>query len=226
MTSLEAFGRQFADDLQMLIRGTLGTKRAVRAVRYADRVVVRPGSIKPVPVSLARDGRLAARLMFSYDITPDSSGNFPSVTNSKVRIDSPATNRPVLRYEFIKEANRSPTAHWHVHGESTELGRILGGSPSVRTSLSNLHLPVGGSRFRPGLEDVIELLITELRFDHASQWRQNLHRGREAWRSTQLAVAVRDAPETAADALRDLGYKVQRRSPGAGSRNRRRLTQW
>lgn len=226
MTSLEAFGRQFAEDLQFLVRGTLGTGRAVRSVRYSDRVVVRPGSIKPVPVSLARDGRLAAKLMFSYDITLDSSGDYPAVANSKVRIDSPATNRPVLRYEFVRAANRAPAAHWHVHGESTELGRILGGSSSVKSSLSDLHLPVGGSRFRPGLEDVIELLITELRFDHAPHWRQILHRSREAWRSTQLAVAVRDAPETAADALRDLGYLVERGSTGGGLRSSRQLTQW
>ena len=208
MSNLEAFGREFAGELQDLIRQTLGTSRAVRSVGTKDRIVVRSGSVKPVPVTLMRAGRLAAKLQFTYEIEWDSSGHFAAVTKSDIAITSPATNRPVLRYEFLKDARSAPSAHWHVHGESTELGRILGSTRTPRAALSELHLPVGGSLFRPALEDVIEFLIQELRFDHVSSWRQAVRRSRETWREVQLASAVRDNPDHAADVLRGLGFEV------------------
>ena len=223
MTSLESFGREFANELQGLVRQTLGTSRAVRSVKHRGRTVVRPGSSKPVAVALKYKGRLSAKLMFRYEIGLDSSGKFPAITTSEVHLLSAATNRPVLRYEYLSNANRSPSAHWHVHGENTELGRILGDRGPVRGRLEDLHLPVGGIRFRPALEDVIEFLIVDLEFDHERAWRSAVNDGRERWRATQLAVAVRDSPEHAAETLRRLGYAVTAGSGANRNGNLRRL---
>ena len=226
MSSLEAFGREFAGELQDLIRQTLGTSRAVRSVGTKDRIVVRPGSVKPVPVTLMRGGRPAAKLQFTYDIEWDSRGHYPAVTKSDIAVTSAGTNRPVLRYEFLKDTRSTPSAHWHVHGESTEFGRILGSARTKRSSLSELHLPVGGSRFRPALEDVIEFLIQELDLDRVPGWRQVVRRSRETWREVQLASAVRDNPDHAAEVLRDLGFDVAALPEALRVANRPRLAAW
>jgi hypothetical protein len=64
--------------------------------------------------------------------------------------------------------------------------------------MESLHLPVGGDRFRPCLEDVIEFLVVECRFDCQVGWRTVLEAGRERWRRMQTRTA----------ALRALGYAV------------------
>lgn len=224
--SLEAFGRQFAGELQTLVRQTLGTSRAVRSFRYLDRVVVRPGSTTPVPITLSRNGRPVAKLMFDFAIELDSHRTHPAVVKSQIKLMSSATNRPVFRYEFVKDAYKAPAAHWQIHGQSTELGRVMGESKGIKPDLGDLHLPVGGSRFRPSIEDVIEFLITELGFDHKSNWRKAVERGREEWRSTQLAAAVRDAPATAAEALRGLSFDVTPPAEVALARGTQRLNLW
>lgn len=223
MTSLESFGREFANDLQALIRKTLGTSRAVRSVKHRGRTVVRPGSNKPVAVPLKYDGQTAAKLLFRYEIGLDSSGRYPAVRTSEIHLLSAATNRPVLRYEYLWNSNRAPSAHWHVHGENTEFGRLLGQKGPARGRLEDLHLPVGGIRFRPALEDVIEFLIVDLKFDREKNWRAAVKSGREKWRTTQLAVAVRDSPDHAAEVLRELGYDVIAGSNAVREGNSRRL---
>jgi len=223
MTHLDAFGMEFANELQVLIRQTLGTGRSVRCVRHRGRTTVRPGSTQPVAVSLTYRGKLAARLKFNYEIELDSSGKYPAVTKSEIHLLSASTNRPVLRYEYLRRPNRVPAAHWHVHGENTEFGRIMGGIAPVNISLDDLHLPVGGSRFRPSLEDFIEFLILDLKFDHTRDWRSAIRRGRENWRKTQVAVAVRDSPRQAVQALRELGYAVEPLPHALRDDNLRRL---
>ena len=74
--------------------------------------------------------------------------------------------------------------------------------------MESLHLPVGGDRFRPCLEDVIEFLVVECRFDCQGGWRAPSEAGRERWRRMQTRTAVRDSPSEAAAALRSLGYTV------------------
>lgn len=74
--------------------------------------------------------------------------------------------------------------------------------------MESLHVPVGGGRFRPCLEDVIEFLVVECRFDSQEGWRAAVQTGREQWRRTQTRTVVRDSPIEAADTLRALGYTV------------------
>ena len=77
--------------------------------------------------------------------------------------------------------------------------------------MSDLHFPVGGTRFRPCLEDVLDMLVRELGVDHADAWRTALTDGRERWRRMQTAAVVRDAPVEAIAALTALGYDIQLR---------------
>ena len=79
--------------------------------------------------------------------------------------------------------------------------------------MSSLHIPVGGSRFRPCLEDFIQFLICECKFDSEPGWRKNVEVGRERWRRLQAAAVVRDVPEDAAKVLRRLEYTVEAPDP-------------
>jgi hypothetical protein len=86
--------------------------------------------------------------------------------------------------------------------------------------MSERHFPLGGPRFRPCLEDILEMFAVELRVDCSAEGREALRRGRVSWRSLQLATAVRDSPEVAVSTLRDLGYTVswgREGDPPAGS---------
>lgn len=85
--------------------------------------------------------------------------------------------------------------------------------------MESLHLPVGGDRFRPCLEDVIEFLVVECRFATKEGWRAAVEAGREQWRRTQIRTAVRDAPSEAASALRALGYAVEAPEAGHAARD-------
>jgi hypothetical protein len=70
---------------------------------------------------------------------------------------------------------------------------------------------VGVTRFRPCLNDVLDMLVRELGVDHEPAWRNALADGRERWRRMQTAAVVRDGPAAAIEALSALGYEVHLR---------------
>jgi hypothetical protein len=75
--------------------------------------------------------------------------------------------------------------------------------------LSEMHLPVGGHRMRPSLEDVLLFLEREFAIDVVDGWRNVIDEYLREYRLLQLMSAVRDAPEAAAEVLRDLKYVVE-----------------
>lgn len=80
-----------------------------------------------------------------------------------------------------------------------------------------MHLPVGpvgGRRFRPSLEDVIELLIVEGLVDHRDDWEDALNVTRRPFQELQLKAAVRKYPHLAAEALENMNWSV--RPPSLG----------
>jgi hypothetical protein len=72
----------------------------------------------------------------------------------------------------------------------------------------DVHFPVGGHRFRPCLEDVLEMMMIEFGIDTLHGAGNALHAGRGRWRVRQLAAAVSDDPLTAAAELERLGFEV------------------
>ncbi|MDQ1286067.1 MAG: hypothetical protein QG663_1493, partial [Thermodesulfobacteriota bacterium] len=51
------------------------------------------------------------------------------------------------------------------------------------TDFSSVHIPIGGTRFRPCIEDVLQMLISEFGVDRIDQtWREALDKGRTRWR--------------------------------------------
>ena len=156
-------------------------------------------------------------------LSTDGSGAFLRVQTSQFKVFTETGTLPVLRYEYeqAKESGPFPAAHIQFHGSHPDLEQSMAesGRSTTRSSsggrgpnVTDLHLPVGGTRFRPCLEDVLEVLIKEFGIDPLPDRATALLAlagGRQEWREKQLRAAMRDDPQTAADQLRLLGYIVR-----------------
>lgn len=170
-------------------------------------------------VGSKRGHRLAIRAY--YYCLWDRSTRYLSVESSQVRLSLKGVNDPLVRlhYERRNRDSELPAAHLHVHGHRDEVLYLLTladrGRPMSRRkndkvpTLSALHLPVGGERFRPTLEDVIEIAGVEFGAALRDGWQERLADEREAFRRLQIRALVHDEPMLVADELRDaLGFDV------------------
>ncbi|HZD73235.1 MAG TPA: hypothetical protein VE776_05010 [Actinomycetota bacterium] len=107
----------------------------------------------------------------------------------------------LMHYDFAREpGNRYPAAHVQVNAVSAAFGELCG-RLGRRDDLSRLHLPVGGKRFRPCLEDLVEMLIVEGLAAGRAGWESAISEHRAAFLRIQLKAAVRDDPEAAREEL-------------------------
>ncbi|MCW1959932.1 MAG: hypothetical protein KIH64_015575 [Mycobacterium sp.] len=170
------------------------------------------------------------RMDVQYKCIYDGHKQYMAISESQIRVFvEPNGLEPLFRYEYGRHiVGTLPAAHIQFHGNHPELEQAMadcGDSTSrakarkrgrKRISLGDLHFPVGGSRFRPTLEDVLEMLIEEFGVQTVGSVRaarKTLADAREDWRRTQVATVVRDAPSEAMATLKELGYKVTPPSP-------------
>jgi len=226
----------FADELTTLIADVVpGAQQdfAARVAEGASTLVI----IEQQPaegIALTVDGDPLLRLQASYRCTWDHVGEFLAVRRSTIAVLAHGTEEPLFRYDFDAECDgKVPAAHLNVHGHRDELVFALMGAGKqhrgkARASsmlrgriprLASFHFPVGGHRFRPSLEDVLEVVVREFGVDHTDSWELAVQRGRAAWREKQLRAAVRDDPRSAVEVLHRLGYTVT--PPPAGHPARR-----
>lgn len=214
--------RRFADEVADLLARTVGCPAPVLAVGLRDgqQYVVRPGDTRgrPVRVPLHVDGEHLADLEVAMYQVLDRVGCYVKTHRADFRVFSTLERTPLLRLEYDAAARTVPAAHWQFHAERgafVHLLTIAGRTRHVRgpADLSKLHLPVGGERFRPGLEDVVELLIRDCGIDGAAGWESAVGEGRRRWRVRQLRSVVRDQQEEAAGLLGEMGWTVSRPGP-------------
>lgn len=130
----------------------------------------------------------------------------PRSPRAQFAISIAELREPFIRFEHVRDARSVPAAHVRVHAESGALGYMLALKGSTDApKVQAVHIPVGGRRFRPCLEDVVEFAVVELGVDAKAGWQDALGAGREKWHRIQLAAAVRDDRETAAEVLQGLG---------------------
>jgi hypothetical protein len=122
---------------------------------------------------------------------------------------------PLIRLDYRNDMQRAPISHWQFHAERGSLTHLLTLSQAHRPravksphTLSSLHFPVGGERFRPCLEDLLQFLVQECGVDHHDNWMSAIDAGRENWRRVQLRTVVRDLQQEAADVLASSGWTV------------------
>lgn len=161
------------------------------------------------------DGVVLAHLSFSLDQELDRSGKHLKTTGSKITVWSSIDRTPLLRLEYRADMHTDPICHWQIHAERGAMSHLLGRANFISPKrvkkphdYSTLHFPVGGERYRPCLEDVLQFLIVDCGIDHKLDWETRVHEGRERWRRMQLRSAVRDIPKDAAAVLRSLGWTV------------------
>jgi len=231
---LATVAERFAEDLRSTLRGVVagddvGTFRVRPTATPRSRLMVEQKPPDGIP--LAVDGFVVLRLRASFECGWDHTGRFLAVRRSTMAAVAEGTEEPLFRYDYDAGSDEKvPVAHRNVHGHRDELvfammasGHRLRGrarTSAVRRGtvprVSTLHFPLGGHRFRPSFEDVLEMLVREFGLDTRPGWRAAVCAGRTRWRAVQLRAAVRDDPVGAAEALGDLGYAV-RQPVGGGA---------
>jgi hypothetical protein len=214
----------FAEELSRTVQSVAGPEcqrfRATVSTEKQLEAAIRQDVEEGIPLS--RDGVPILSLEVRIWLIIHHRREYLRVQNSQFKVFPADRNLPVFRYEYelSKEGSNHPAAHVQFHGEHPDLAEVMKAAGRKRTrssgigaepNITDLHFPVGGSRFRPCLEDVLEMLIREFSIDPLPDLDTAiaaLQRGRMGWRNRQLRTAVRDDPTTAADTLTELGYLV------------------
>ncbi|CAN5507298.1 hypothetical protein BH11ACT7_BH11ACT7_33400 [soil metagenome] len=150
-----------------------------------------------------------ASLRVHYKLCTDSYDNHLAVENSSFELKADLERAPIIRWDYDREARSKPSSHVQVTAHRGALSHLLSQlHHKTPHSIESLHIPTGGGRFRPCLEDIAEFLISDCGFVGRDGWSDVVRRGRAKWRRLQIRSAVRDAPGEAAAALRSLGYEV------------------
>lgn len=150
-----------------------------------------------------------AWLRVNYLLRPDRMQQYLAVAGSKYWVVSKKERSPLFRYDYRYEAATEPHSHIQLHAERGAVSHLL--TRTGHTSphdLSTLRFPTGGSRFRPGLEDVLQFLIGDCGFDCLDGWKTAVKEHRARWRAIQTRAAARAMAQEAAEQLRELGYTV------------------
>lgn len=134
---------------------------------------------------------------------------------------------PIIRWDYDREARSKPSSHVQMTAHRGALSHLLSRlDHETPHSVESLHMPMGGDRFRPCLEDIVEFLIRDCGFKGGADWRDTLRSGRAKWRRIQTRAVVRDAPMEAAAQLAKMGYKVSPPKDGHVAERTDRLSTW
>jgi hypothetical protein len=145
-------------------------------------------------------------LGFSMRLEQDFEDKYLMVRQSVMLLSaSPDPAHTLLHYDYERDKpDDYPEAHLQVCVTSEAWKQAAVRIDGTERLLERMHLPVGGRRFRPTLEDIAEFLIAEKLVQPKDGWKQAVTAGRENFRKKQLRAAIRRDPETARDALAKL----------------------
>ncbi|HEY3258705.1 MAG TPA: hypothetical protein VGJ95_00310 [Pseudonocardiaceae bacterium] len=115
-------------------------------------------------------------------------------------------NQPLLHYDYERgKGGGYPEAHLQVCAHTATWNSICERRDIGSRPLERLHLPVGGRRYRPTVEDVLDFVIREDLADSHPQAGAYIDAGRQRFHELQLRAAVRRNPAAAVEVLRDMG---------------------
>ncbi|GGF31580.1 hypothetical protein [Subtercola lobariae] len=193
----------------------------VRARGGGFAVTVEPS--EELGLRLDIDGIEAFRLIVQYRLVLSPVSQIMSVDHSTFKINVRGSTRPLFSVDYVRNSGSAvPSAHMNVHAERNDMTAALAATGGRRRGkiyqkrvangdvprLGDVHFPVGGHRFRPCLEDVLEMMIIEFGIDTLDGAGSAIREGRGRWRVRQLAAAVCDDPTTAAAELERIGFDV------------------
>lgn len=147
------------------------------------------------------------RLRLHHTLVLDESNQHLTTNKNTYTLVTADEDLAVLTYDYVRDPpNKYPEAHLHIDGEAQGLQRLLDLSDRAKSRPADLHLPVGGRRYRPSLEDLIEFCILEELVTPRPGWQNALDASRDRFHTQQLRAAVRRKPDEAASVLRDIGW--------------------
>lgn len=145
---------------------------------------------KPFPLRLGGKNP-RAWMNLSFQVGLDDEDRHLAVHSSYCGIFLDEDERVGLCHvDFEREKEQYIGAHLQVYGTSPALEALNRGTDAKRP-LDKLHFPVGGKRFRPSIEDVIEFLVEERLIDAREGWESVVDAGRERFQRIQLKAAMR-----------------------------------
>lgn len=205
-----------------------------RAMKLGNQVQISvfdgSGNIEDIPLYIGGDR--VGTWRYTMSLTLDRFGEHLKVLRSNFTLRADVDKTPLVRYEFDDKMHSAPSAHWQFHGERGAFSHLLGiaqgkGRKRVKPhSLSSLHFPVGGTRMRVGIEDLLEFLVSECHFDARGGWQGAISESRRKYRIIQARTLARDAQNYVADVLRSQGWTVVPPDPAPGPANGSALTRW
>jgi hypothetical protein len=201
----------FADELSTLLNNTVTDGIRITAVTDKQGQQARIGYgigprnlAEPKMVPLTWSGKPKLYLGLLFRMAADDAGEYPMIRSSVMFLtpDSDPDAQVLLHYDYERGKEGYPEAHLQVCATSDAWEQAaLRYGPKGRP-LERLHLPVGGRRYRPSVEDLIEFLITEQLAVGRAGWKKHVQAGRTRFEERQLRAAVRRNPEAAIAVLR------------------------
>lgn len=222
MSTLEDESQAFAQRISDAVSAFVGQTVPFKATSSGSRFVVSDDT-EGIVIPIGEGGTLALEVNYRCEL--DSVGRYLKVLSSRVAVyaGSRPKGDPLFRFEYVNNQSTGlPAGHLHVHAHRDQFTRVMtlasisgAARRQVRPEaeleaarMSTIHFPTGGHRFRPTLEDVLQLIEEEFGARPGSTWREVLHRNRVQWRRQQTGAAVRDCPSEAVRVLEELGYSV------------------
>lgn len=219
----------FADILTTIVKGTVNRDVRFVVTPFEKETLAwvfpagsTPARVRLIPITSGHDATVPPRLWLraSYLTRLDSSGEHLAIEKSVFALAIDEAGRPAVRLEYDRGLGSEPddvelgvhrrsAAHVQIHGASEEFAYALAMSGQAPRSLDEFHIPVGGRRFRPSLEDFIEFLHAERLIRLHDGWQQVIAEHREGWLRRQTQAAVRNDPGSAVEQLRAMGYRIE-----------------
>ncbi len=235
MDPLVEKAQRFAQEIEDLVNKTICTDfrlETLQTVPGQVQIVSKPMSeaisLKPVshPIEFSQlvRGKPVLGIKLGYSVELDSKTKDLRVRTSSAAITLiQEKEKPIIRLEFERDQGLEPgkisarkhsrhAAHVHIHGTSADLSYIWGlHGRHAKRDLESLHIPVGGRRFRPTIEDLIEFLCQEEIINGIKPGGlKALEQGRTRWLAIQLTSTIRGNLPEAIKIIEAEGYTVIR----------------
>lgn len=197
---------RFANEIKGLLNGTITNHVQIKAVTLSkgdDRLFILGNRLDKAMT--AERFRLKPRapktelwMDVSFQLRLDAEREHLMVHKSFFGIfGSQDAKHGLFHYDYERDkADGYPDAHLQVEAVSELFATLNDPKCDSGRSLAALHFPVGGKRFRPCLEDVIEFLVVERIVEARDGYEKILETGRERFRQNQLMAAMRRDPAT------------------------------
>ena len=222
LIDLDREARVFADEVSNLLNHTVtdGIRLSAVIAPHDKTKVLLVGNrltkhnFVPEAIPLTISARRPVGYLYAaYVLAADPEETYLAVVKSQYGLYAEdGLEGMVVHWDYEREpSHQYPAAHVQVNGECSHFDELTdrsrnAGRECPHRPLRDLHLPVGGRRFRPTLEDVVEFLIAEGFVDSRPGALEVVQQHREIWEDRQLRAAVRRNPETALRQLREDGH--------------------